>query len=418
MPERSNILVIFADQLSARWLPCCSGDKVRTPNLDRFAADSVNFTRAYTCSPLCSPYRASLLTGLYPTQHGVVENGMRLPADAPTLADALNGAGYATHYIGKWHLGGPPGGNHWVPPQKRGGFQQFIGWESHHVDHWDGLVWADDPDAPVELEGHETDGLTDLVCRELESLDETPFYMVVSYQAPHPPCSPPDTFRSLYRGKPLTDEPNADGDARFHRPAWDEDCGIRDFRERYFAETTQLDHALGRLLDALDRLGLASNTVVVFTSDHGDMAGAHGLFGKGVMYEEAVHVPLLVRVPGRGRGRRLDVPVSTVDLLPTLLELAGGPLIVTAEGRSLAGALKHGDPLEEQPVFIEYHGHCVVDGASKLIAEPDGKPVALYDLRADPWELENLVDEPGESSRVDQLLGELQQWRSRIGPRV
>jgi choline-sulfatase len=156
MTDRPNILFMFPDQLSARWLPCYGNPVVYAPNLERFAAQSVQFNRAYTNSPLCTPYRACLFTGQYPSQTGVTENGMCLPFDQTTIAHHLNKAGYDTHYVGKWHLSGEPQENRWVPPKQRGGFQHFIGWESHHVDHNAGLIWYDDPDFAKELSGHET----------------------------------------------------------------------------------------------------------------------------------------------------------------------------------------------------------------------------------------------------------------------
>jgi arylsulfatase A-like enzyme len=161
---KKNILFIFPDQLGARWLPTYGNPVIKTPNIEKLEETSVVFDNAYTNIPLCTPYRACLFTGKHPSENGVYKNGMCLPENTTTLADHLNDNGYDTHYIGKWHLSGDPQANRWVPHDQRGGFKNFIGWESHHVDHYKGLIWKDDPDTPIELKGHETDGLTDIVC--------------------------------------------------------------------------------------------------------------------------------------------------------------------------------------------------------------------------------------------------------------
>jgi arylsulfatase A-like enzyme len=196
--SQPNILFIFADQLSARWLPVYGNHTVKAPVLQDLASKSSVFTQAYTNSPLCTPYRACLLTGLYASQTQVTENGQCFDDDQKTLAHYLNDLNYETHYIGKWHLSGAPHKNRWIPPNKRAGFKHFIGWESHHVDHNKGLIWKDNPDNHIELKGHETDGLTEIVCQELKEINQNkPFFMTVSYQAPHAPSSPPKKYYDL-----------------------------------------------------------------------------------------------------------------------------------------------------------------------------------------------------------------------------
>ena len=148
---------------------CYGHTIVQTPRLDAFAEESTLFSQAFSASPVCTPYRSCLLTGKYPSQTGVKHNGMALADGFPTFADYLNDAGYSTYYMGKWHLSGDPQQNRWVPPEKQGGFQHFIGWESHHVDHMQGLIWGDDPDAAIEMKGHETDGLTSMVLDQLKA---------------------------------------------------------------------------------------------------------------------------------------------------------------------------------------------------------------------------------------------------------
>ena len=319
---------------------------MRTPHLDSFAAESTVFERAITTSPVCTPYRGCLLSGRYPSQTGILSNGQSYPADVPSLADHLNEAGYSTRYIGKWHLSGAPQENRWVPPNQRAGFQQFIGWESHHVDHHAGVIWRDDPREPIEMPGHETDALTDIALHELTQAanDADPFFMLLSYQAPHPPCAPPPEFLEPYRERDLFREANADADAWYDMPQWNADYDAATFRQRYFGEISHLDAAFGRLLRGLDELNLRENTLVVFTSDHGEMAGAHGLFGKGVMFEEALHVPLIARAPAQATGRKSPQLAATLDLMPTLLDYAGVEAPNAAEGIRSERRSKAGQP--------------------------------------------------------------------------
>ena len=283
---------------------------------------------------------------------------MRISSGPTTLGEA----GYRTAYVGKWHLSGEPQGNRWVPPDRRAGFGDFVGWESPHVDHWAGRIWRDDPassqPSPEELPmpGHETDALTDMAIEKVEELaaQAVAFCLCLGYQAPHPPCSPPTEFEALYANEVprlpnLPDRPPA-----YKKPEWKAEYSNDEFRRRYWGEVSHLDAAAGRFLDAAEALGLFDSSVIVFTSDHGEMAGARGRYGKWVMFEESVRVPLLVSVPGQpATGRRARDLISTVDFLPTFSEIAGANPPADLPGvsfarrwRTLAGA---GDPAAAGP---------------------------------------------------------------------
>ena len=418
---RPNIVFVLTDQLGARWLPAYGHPQVSTPQLSSFAGQSTVFERAITTSPICTPYRGCLLSGLYPSQTGVVRNGMAYPRGLPSLADTLNEAGYATSYVGKWHLSGAPQYNRWAPPEDRAGFQDFIGWESHHVDHRRGLAWADDPDSAIALDGHETDGLTDIAIAQLEKVakNDMPFCLLVSYQAPHPPCSPPASTMQLYEDGDLVPEPNADREAWFKHDAWNADYGVAEFRQRYFGEISQLDAAFGRLLRALDRLKLRENTLVIFTSDHGEMAGAHGLFGKGVMYEEALHVPLIVSAPGQTAGHRSQASAATIDLLPTLLDFAGCEVGADLPGRSLRSSIEGEAERHERVLISEYQNLCATTRDWKLITTDTGDELAsLYNLAEDPYELDNRLRDPVCAGIVAELSGALRSWRETVNDGV
>ena len=417
MESPPNILFVLADQLGARWLPIYGHPAVATPKLDQFAGESTVFERAISTSPVCTPYRGCLLSGRYPAQTGVLQNGQAYPADVPSIADRLNERGYATHNIGKWHLGGAPQENRWVPPEQRAGFQHFIGWESHHVDHRAGLIWADDPDCAIEMPGHETDSLTDIALAQLTELAQAddPFFMMISYQAPHPPCSPPAEYLEQFADGVLLTEPNADHSAWFKHEGWNADYGIERFRQLYFGEISQLDAAFGRLHGAVDALGLSDNTLVVFTSDHAKMAGAHGLFGKGVMYEESLGVPLVIRAPGQSNGRRTPFPAATIDLMPTLLDYAGCKIDAHAEGDSLRAQIQ-GDACEQDRIVIsEYHNFCATSRKWKLFTS--GRTLelaALYNIVDDPYELNNQLDYPACADSQARPNEALVNWYRRV----
>jgi len=390
---------------------------VNAPNLERFAEQSTVFSHTLTTSPVCTPYRGCLLTGRYPSQTGVLENGQALPDDAITFAHLLNDAGYDTHYVGKWHLSGDPQQNRWVPPDKRGGFQHFIGWESHHVDHYAGLIWADNPDEALQMDGHETDGLTELAIKQLHlaSKSDNPFCMVVSYQAPHPPCSPPEEYLTYYQDAGLLLEPTADKSAYYNRPEWNADYDVETFRQLYFGEITHIDHAFGQLLETLEDLNLADNTLVIFTSDHGEMAGNHSLFGKGVMYAEALHVPLMIRYPRQDQKYHSDVVASTVDFLPTILDYAGCNPYPYAEGCSLRSQIEGTASISSQAIFSEYHNFCVVSEDFKLFTKARTlQPIALYDMVTDHYEENNLIDDPQYDKIKQNLLKQLSDWHKRV----
>ena len=416
MASRPNILFVLVDQLGARWLPTYAHKIVSTPQLESFASKSTVFERAITTAPLCTPYRSCLLSGTYPAQTGVLHNGQAYPADVPSLADYLNAGGYATHYVGKWHLSGAPQENRWVPPEKRAGFQHFIGWESHHVDHHAGLIWRDDPNESIKMPGHETDALTDIALHQLTQAasGSEPFFMLLSYQAPHPPCSPPRDFLDIYSEQDLLSEANADVSAWFDMPHWDADYDAATFRQLYFGEISHLDAGFGRLLSGLDELDLHENTLVVFTSDHGEMAGAHGLFGKGLMYEESLRVPLIVRAPGQTRGRRTTQLAATVDLMPTLLNYAGLEA-KDAEGISLKAQIESGAADDDRIVISECQNFCAATRSWKLVT--DGRtlrPAALYNISADPYELDNRLDSPPAAEIQGALQAELSNWHKRV----
>ena len=430
---KPNIVFLFADQLHAFGLGCMGNPDVLTPNLDRLASEGVVFENTYSNWPVCTPFRGILMTGRYATATGVTGNAHRLPIGLPTLADRLGEAGYRTSYVGKWHLGGK--GNEWVPPELRGGFAEFIGYQCYN-DYLDQVWFFDEDGQKIVGEGHRTEVTTDLALQRLEGLKRRgePFALFVSYQNPHYPVQPSPNCEALYRGRSITRRPNTidvepytptfsppspkppERDPNFQKYGGDLDEYLR----LYYAMVTQLDANVGRFLRALDQLGLSEETVVIFTSDHGDMQGSHGKTNKDLPWEESSRIPLIVRAPGGAAGVRRNELVSAVDFYPTCLDLAGAPpppLDWSQGGMSFAPAVWRSDvTLPVRPVFCEGRRWCMIrEGPLKLVAsKPDLAPTDLYDLDKDPYELVNKVADEGHGLEKERLLQKLRTWYRRV----
>ncbi len=417
MVDSPNIVFVLPDQLAARWTSVDGHPIVKTPRLEEFAKTATNFTQAYSTSPLCTPYRGCLFTGLYPAQTGVLDNGDMLPTRLPTIATHLNESGYNTYYYGKWHLSGQPyTGYRQVPRGRQGGFQHFVGWEcGTGPGRYERKVWGRKPKGKL-LQGHETDGLTDLVIEGLSEGLPEPFCLFISYHAPHAPSEPPQEYLDLYQGQDLLHEPNVvDPSKRFK--AFGQNLDVQAFREHYFGDITHVDAAFGRLLDKIDALSLADRTAIVFTSDHGEMAGSHGKYKKRVMFDESARVPLLIRLPGQQQASTTDYPVSTIDLLPTLLDVAEVEVPPDGPGQSMVPAMR-GEDVQTRPVFLDFNTRlCVVDRKMKLVMQKKRrKPTELYNLVEDPYELNNLLDVDDYQAEVDRLTRLLRRWLRQVEP--
>jgi choline-sulfatase len=219
----------------------------------------------------------------------------------------------------------------------------------------------------------------------------------------------------LYDERDLLSESNADPRAWYDMPHWDAHYDVATFRQLYFGEISHLDAAFGRLLRKLDALGLSDNTLLVFTSDHGEMAGAHGRFGKGVMFEESLHVPLIIRAPGQRQGRRTDQLAATIDLLPTLLDYAGMEMAVPTEGASLKAQVEGGDADHERIAFSEYRNFCASAQSWKLVTHGRTLEAAeFYNIIDDPYEQENRLDDPACLEARAHLREALRCWHKRV----
>jgi arylsulfatase A-like enzyme len=440
---KPNILYIMADQLRYQSCGYAGDPHARTPNIDRLAAGAVNFTNAISNTPVCAAYRASLLTGKYTTSTGMVINELRLNPDhhQRPLAKCLTDDGYTTAYVGKWHLYANELGNHFdpknsfVPPGKhRLGFDGFFShYGFHHQYYGDKAYYhLDTPDKIHFAEGvYEPDGQTDLALdrlRDAVSADD-PFALFLSLGTPHDPWTElnvPKEYLDMYRDVEFETPENYSDDLDPYGDAWSDreksPQQINSWKRVYYAMTANLDYNVGRILDALDELGIADNTVVVFTSDHGEMFGAHGRMMKNIFYEEAARIPFLLRWPSVTEGRTSDVLLSTVDIMPTLLGLAGLSGGDEIEGMDLSSHIRGVDGPEPPFAFLQNTGACASweDGHewravrdkrfTYAVFRVDGKEL-LFDHQADPLQLNELS---GDRSYRDVLLRLREQARAKM----
>ncbi len=413
--RRPSILWIVPDQLRAQALGCMGNPDVRTPNLDRLASDGLLLRQTFANTPVCCPARAILLTGQYAHKNGMVANDLRLRESETTLAEILDDQGYRTGFIGKWHLDGGPREPGFVPPgPRRQGFEFWAAHECRHA-HFQPKYFRDTPD-PVTERRFEPAVWTDLAIEFLRKTGDDPFFLAVEMGPPHDPYGAPEKYMNLYNPRRLTMRPN-----------WQEGTrgGSRDDIAAYYAAISAVDDQVGRLLKTLDDLGRGEDTIIVVTSDHGDMLGSHGKRLKRKPWEESIRVPGIVRYPARVKaGRTSDALVTHVDLAPTLLSLCDLPVPETMQGSDLSGVLLDDAPGPESAffqIFVPYAGDESprpwrgVRTQRFLYAQAEDGPWLLYDLETDPYELKNLVDDPAHAATRTAMQKRLTDWMERTG---
>jgi choline-sulfatase len=419
--SQPNILFIQADQLAAAPLPFHGGRVVQAPHLQALAQASAVFDAAYCNSPICAPSRFSMMSGRLPTAIGAYDNASEFAASTPTLAHALGAAGYRTILSGKMHFIGPdqlhgfherlttdiyPADFAWTPNWLAGPTDKPSGISMVNVLQAGPCIRSLQIDYDDEVEHLALQRLYDLA-REPE---RKPFFLAVSFTHPHPPYTASQEHWDRYRHDDI-DMPAVPpipvherdihsqwlhvSHSADRQPVSDEQ--VRNARHAYYAMVSYLDDKVGRLLRTLRDCGFGDDTVVIVTSDHGEMLGERGMFYKQTFFEQSVRVPLLVKVPGQP-ARRVADPVSLVDLLPTLLDYAGAGVDwpEPMDGRSWKPLLEGGSRADAA-VVSEYTDMGVVaparmlrKGAFKFV-HTHGHPPQLYDLHADPLELTNLA---------------------------
>jgi arylsulfatase A-like enzyme len=462
-------------------MACYGNDLVEAPNLNRLASRSFVFERAYCCQPVCTPSRGCILTGQWPHQHGARGNNQPLRRDVATFAEMIDPS-YRRAYHGKWHLGDEITAQHgfeeWVSIEdgmyrryysdpssleRRSDYHHFLYGHGYCPDQRtaDGAaVFSRALSAAMPYRFTKAGFLARSASRVLLEHDRSrPFALSVNFLEPHMPFFGPLNDRydpgAIPVGPAFGRKPDERASLRHRAMAsWYEQTGFenrplrseddwRRFRANYLALVTQVDTAVGQILDALEQAGLADNTIVVFTSDHGEMMGDHALLAKGVMYEEAVHIPLLMRVPWLCREqRRIGGSISQIDLAPTLLDLMNQPIPNTLMGRSRRDVLEGRATLEENDVFFLWSGDeynpntATLAGVSQeqldAVARQEWRSIIsaegwklnlcatdpnceLYHLRDDPCELHNRFDDPSCRSLVRELTQRIGAWQQRTG---
>jgi len=430
--ERPNVLFVFADQLRYSALGSSGNEIVRTPNLDRLASQGLTFENAFSSHPLCSPYRAHLMTGRYGHCNGVVDNEYRLKNDQVTLPAALKRAGYHTGFVGKWHLGGGP-----YTPDKRYGFDYMAAYNCQHA-YYKTRYWENER-GPISIGTWAPEGETDLAIRFMEDhqreVKDRPFALLLGWGPPHWPYDRYPRKFKLYDPATVDLPPNVPPQmAAFARQE------IAD----YYGNVSALDEQMGRLLAALERLGVTENTIVCFSSDHGDHLSSHGFVkpmdkwmhpsmraSKATPYNEAAHIPFILRYPRAVQAnRRTRVMFSSVDVMPTLLELCGAVIPRGIQGRGLSHVVtgEYGPPPPDS-VYLQNMGPGWPDRTewvgfwrgvrtdrwvyAKWLDDERGP--LLFDCRNDRYELQNLAGKKEYAEIEKQMQDRLHRWITETG---
>lgn len=426
-PDRPNILLIMSDEHAPQTLGCYGADFAITPNIDRLAAEGVLFENAYCNYALCVPSRNSFLSGRLPHRVRAYDNGSPLESAAPTWAHMLRREGYRCIMDGKMHM---------IGPDQLHGFHEHWGEGAHGIS---GFRWGEEaPDrtgytnwSEVAISPEKSFSCLDMERRDLavsflrDRERAEPFCLCVGFGYPHYPHRVTDRAFNLYNDVAIPAPKSrehlhprnvhwSDGVWGFDRFTGEE---TRRARQAYMAMVTMMDEWVGDLLAALEETGALEETLIIYTSDHGEMWGEHGLWGKNLFYEESSRVPLIVRGPrfGVARGERIETPVSLVDLYPTLRDGAGAAdWDVPLDGRSLWPACRQEERLDDRAVFCEYYASDT-RGPERMIRWKNWKlnyyhnqpGVELYDLAADGAERHNLGDDPEYASIRDELMERL-----------
>jgi len=483
--QHPNLLFLYTDEQAFNTLAAYGNPRIEMPSLNRLAQTSSVFEQAYVTQPVCTPSRSTLLTGLYPHTNGCTENNIPLRPDIPCLPEMITRGEYVTGHFGKWHLGdeifGQHGFDEWVSIED--GYRAYYGPNRDHttkssyhqflVDNGitpsHGEFFGRGQATRLPEEYGKPAFLGQEASRFIRANQSKPFALYVNFLEPHMPFFGPRDDQYNPTDIPLPS--NADA-----TPGPEQPLKVRLMAEHYrrkgfgnldlkngpdwqrmianyWGLCSLVDTHVGTILQTLDDCGLTENTIIVFTSDHGDMMGSHGLIAKCVMYQEAVRVPLLIRLPGQRRGKRVKGVVSQIDVVPTLLDLLGQALPDHLQGQSLKPVLESEDPVLTDNIFIEWNGpnNGLGDVRSKVqmpewmaekaspaeIATACSDPVRtvitadgwklncsplgeheLYNLHEDPGETENRFSKPRHAALRSKLLSEIRTWQKHTADTV
>ncbi len=420
--DKPNVLFILVDQWRASATGYAGDPNVQTPHLDRFAEEAITFSNAVSVCPVCTPYRASLLTGRFPTSTGMFLNDAYLPPEELCLAEVFSENGYATGYIGKWHLDGQ-GRFDFTPPERRQGFDYWKALECSHDYNHMAYYEGDSPEIKY-WEGYSPFAISEDAQSYMTDQASTgkPFFLFVSLATPHfPHASAPQEFKDLYPESKLIISPNVPEELH---------AAVREEMVGYYAHCSATDQAIGEILQKLEELDLMDETLIVFTSDHGESLGAHGvrIKQKQVPWFEIAGVPLIISYPA-GKGNKLaalDLSVTTPDISATLLELSGLAIPESFEGKSFAQAILKGkDEVDRASLYMSVSPFASIKKEIKreyralktakytYVKSLDG-PWFLFDDENDPHQLNNLVADPSYKTTLYDLDLQLMEELDRI----
>lgn len=417
--RKPNIIYAFSDEHRWQSMSCTEMPQLHTPNMARLASEGVSFTHCISNCSVCSPHRAILMTSRWPYQQGVIDNKIPLGDDEHTLGKLFGAAGYDTAYIGKWHLGGTRA--------ERFGFDHSLIW-GNTGDHWEGSTYHPKDGDPVSPKGYNATLMTDQAISYIAGHRKRPFFLMLSWNPPHSKFTnaPPDK-KALYPEGSLPWRPNYEAPApepdATNEPIWDRNDWEN--YQGYHAHISAIDEELGRIMWKLEELGLAEDTILVYSSDHGSMFGSHGVGSKRQPYDESIRVPFLIRWPGRVlSGFTPDTLFGTIDIMPTLCGLAGVPIADTCMGLDFSPTLTEGTGPNPDSQFImhiskvrasygEKHPAPIFRGVRAkrytYAVFPDGGGY-LFDNHADPYQMVNLFTDPGKKVLRKELDALLRRW--------
>ncbi|MEO9273729.1 choline-sulfatase [Marinomonas sp. 5E14-1] len=417
MGKKPNIVLIMADQLGAKFLPAYGHKVVKTPNIDRLAEKGVVFKNAYCASPLCGPSRMSMMTGLLPSAVGAFDNASELPASQPTFVHYMRRQGYKTCLSGKMHFAGPDQLHGYEKRVTTDIYPTDFGWTANWYDH-EAKVRFQDMTNVLNVgpctRSMQIDYDDEVAYRGIKQIydfarekDDNPFFLTISFTNPHDPYTPLEKYWNLYNDAeidlpevpfiPLEDRDSHSKRLYYHYST-DEanlnEADIRQMRHGYYGSISYIDDKVGDIMSALESSGQLEDTIVIFTADHGDMAGERGMWYKKNFFDHSLQVPFIVTAPKIFSAKYVDNVVSHLDFLPTFAAMSGcsDDEILETNGSNLMGLLSGEGDLEDRPVRAEYLAEGVFDpvfmirsSKYKFIYSKDDIST-LYDMENDPKE--------------------------------
>lgn len=447
--RRPNVLYVFSDQHRACSQPGEPFNQALSPHIAMFREQNVSMEQCTSNYPLCSPYRAIFMSGLYPQQSGVMGNQTKLNPNVGPLGETFRKAGYHTGYIGKWHLRGQQGVGgedfEFIPPgADRMGFEDWRVWGNTN-DHYQSWTFDQKTGEKIQPEGWQPIRMTDEAVEFIKRQPrDKPWFLVMSWNPPHPPFDPPEEEKKPYPQDGLKFRPNVQASSNARKGVRSEER-LRRSTQGYLGSISGLDDQFARLLKVLDETGQADDTIVVYTSDHGEMMGSQGLMGKRVPFEESCRVPFAIRYPGVTKNRlKSNTLFSAVDIYPTLCGLAGVPVPAHCAGRDLSDAMRGKPITEPEHIFLlsdnerpggggggagrrrpnaqnarndgqgeggfrcpPYRG---VRTKTHTYVVADSGRWMLYDNVKDPFQMRNLIQDPAQAPLIAKLDTVLEGW--------